>query len=453
MNEELQINYAQATDVGRVRDHNEDWVSIEDPTDPTKRTKGRLFIVADGMGGYQAGEVASQLAADTVRREYYADPSDDPAVRLSNAVQIANGEVRRQAQSSTARAGMGTTIVAVALIGRQAYIASVGDSRAYVIHQGAITQITQDHSFVGDQVRAGILTQEQARSHPQRNVITRALGSQPTVQVDTFMGELSDGDVMVLCTDGLTNHVTDENIRDTVLQLPPDQAVRRLIQMANDDGGSDNISVIVLRAQAAAVGKISKPIPAASLRTEATVPAAPALTPPAPPAAPAVKRPVPRPTRKSSGSLMWLIGGAIGGLLFIVVLSAAALIMTGGLPRPRPTATPAEGIATTPAPLMLTVEIMTVTPQPGTPTSTPRPTNTPTSTPTATRLIIYPTVAPTHTPQLTPTIAVCPEGRVWNGTVCACPPDKPLDVAGQCLPKGTDEGGGGEGGGGVEPPK
>jgi serine/threonine protein phosphatase PrpC len=142
---------------------------------------------------------------------------------------------------------MWTTIVTTALIGRKAYIASVGDSRAYLVHKNEISQITQDHSFVGEQIRAGLLTKEQARVHPQRNVITRALGSQAAVQVDTFEGELSDGDILILCTDGLTGHIPEDRIRDAAIQLPPQQAVHQLIEMAKEDGGTDNISMILLR--------------------------------------------------------------------------------------------------------------------------------------------------------------------------------------------------------------
>jgi serine/threonine protein phosphatase PrpC len=164
------------------------------------------------------------MAARTVTQQYYADPSEDPSTRLRNAVQAANAEVHRQAQSNTAHIGMGTTMVVTALVGRKAYIASVGDSRAYVIHNGKLDQITQDHSFVGEQVRAGILTKEQARSHPQRNVITRALGSQPIVTVDAS-GELARR-FPVLCTDGLTGRA-DDGIRDTVLQCR-DRPVQKL---------------------------------------------------------------------------------------------------------------------------------------------------------------------------------------------------------------------------------
>lgn len=409
MTDEVPITYYKDTDVGKVRDHNEDWAAIEDPAEPEKKRKGRLFIVADGMGGYQAGEVASRLAADTVGREYYADPSDDPSARLRNAVQVANSEVHRQAQGNVARAGMGTTVVAAALIGRKAYIASVGDSRAYVVQKGAINQITQDHSFVGEQVRAGILTKEQARSHPQRNVITRALGSQPTVQVDMFVGELADGDVLVMCTDGLTGHVTDERIRDAVTHLPPDQAVRQLIQMAKDDGGSDNITSIVLRAGPPVSGRIQAVAPVPSLYTDATaVAAVPAAAPARPVAAPPPASPVPatRPAKKRGFGLAWVIAGVAIGV--IVAGIGGVMVMRSGALRNilqrTPIATPAtsspQGTPATPggAPVPPTLA-------PGMPTSTLAPVP-PTPTPTRPRPIITPIVGATESP--TPEVSPMP---------------------------------------------
>jgi serine/threonine protein phosphatase PrpC len=317
MSEEPRITFFQGSDVGKVRDHNEDWVATQDPADPEMKRKGRLFIVADGMGGYQAGEVASQVAAETVIREYYADPSEDPAVRLQNAMQAANDEVYLQAQNNAARAGMGTTMVVTVQIGRKAYIASVGDSRAYVVHNDELSQITQDHSFVGEQVRAGILTKEQARVHPQRNVITRALGSQPDVQVDTFVGELSDGDVLLMCTDGLTGHVPEDRICDTVISLPPDQVVPQLIQMAKDDGGTDNISVIALR--------VEPPMPGPATLAPAPQPESEAATvmmsqPTTQPASAAL------PKRKGGSSLIWL---AVGLLVVLIGLIALGLVVFG----------------------------------------------------------------------------------------------------------------------------
>lgn len=362
MSDELPITFSHGTDVGRVRDHNEDWVAVYDPPTPEAKHKGQLFVIADGMGGYLAGEVASRMAVETIQREYYADPSDDPATRLQNAVQTANAAVFDSAHSERAHSGMGTTIVATALIGRKAYIAAVGDSRAYIIHQGKLIQITQDHSFVGEQIRAGLLTKEQARLHPQRNVITRALGSQPTVQVDLFVGELSEGDVLIMCSDGLTGHVPEDRLQDVALELPPEQAIKKLIQMANENGGSDNISVIVLRAGA------QTPSPQAT------------------PSASSASASLPRQPTSSGLKPIWIGVGAAITLLGVITVGALILGLGGFIvwetkfkatPTTAPTL-PASLPTVTPLPPVLTP---TVAPPTLEPTSTSIPTLTPTLTP------------------------------------------------------------------------
>ena len=389
MVEELQISVKEGTDVGKVRDHNEDFVLIPVPGEAELKAKGQLFIVADGMGGYQAGEVASEMAARTAAQQYYADPSEDPSTRLRNAVQAANAEVHRQAQSNTAHIGMGTTIVAAALVGRKAFIASVGDSRAYVIHNGKLDQITQDHSFVGEQVRAGILTKEQARSHPQRNVITRALGSQPTVSVDTFSGELTEGDSLVLCTDGLSGHVPDDSIRDTVLQNPPDQAVQKLIQLAKDDGGTDNITVIVMHVEPAATVKM-KPVAAVEASS----------------AKPAATKPPPKTTRNNSG-LLWAIGGVALVLVALVIVGATMLVFNkrpGSSPTATLTVAPPSPTPQVPTPLPVGGIVTPSEPGPAQVTATPRATFTATNTPRP-----LPTVRPSETPSQTPEATLTPE--------------------------------------------
>ena len=428
MSDDLKITYAQGTDVGVVRDHNEDWVTIEDPSDAAMKRRGRLFIVADGMGGYQAGEVASRIAGETVRREYYADPSDDPTARLRNAVQSANREVHGSAQSSTSHTGMGTTMVVTALIDNKAYIASVGDSRAYVVHQGVLSQITQDHSFVGEQIRAGILTKEQARVHPQRNVITRALGSQSTVQVDTFVGELSEGDVLVMCTDGLTGHVPEDRIRDVVTQLPPDQAISQLIQMAKDDGGTDNITTIVLRVGPPLFnGAITAPL--AGPQGETTT-----VMMPQPQAKATLARSAAPPRRRGRAGVVWLVIGVLIALMAVVavgvvVLSTSGLLRgvlgkvtptataTAALPQVTPTVTPAE--ATTTATLLPPTS--TIAP---TSTFTPTPTQTPTHTPRP--LLPTLTIGVTPSPSASPSVApTSSEGETPAPTVTPSPTARP----------------------------
>jgi serine/threonine protein phosphatase PrpC len=274
---EFEITHACRTDVGKTRDHNEDYALVEIPTPAQACSQGMAFVIADGMGGHQAGEVASEQAVLQTIREYYARTEGDVPTRISQAIQAANVSVYDMAQTHAARAGMGTTIVMAVVLGQQVYVANVGDSRAYLVRHGAITQLTCDHSFVGEQLRAGLLTREQARSHPQRNVITRALGSAPQVQVDVHQGELQVGDVVLLCSDGLTEHVPDELLLAVAVRNDPEPMVDRLIELAKEGGGSDNISVIALRASAPAASPPAASPPATS--PPATSP--PATSPPA----------------------------------------------------------------------------------------------------------------------------------------------------------------------------
>ncbi len=392
MSEEPQITFYQGSDVGRVREHNEDHVLVEDPVEPEMKAKGRLFIVADGMGGYQAGEVASEVATEVVQREYYASPAQDPVERLRDAIQAANREVHRSAQSSSARTGMGTTVVAAAVLGPEAYIASVGDSRVYLLHQGQLSQITQDHSFVAEQVRAGILTKEQARLHPQRNVITRALGSQPNLVVDTFVHHLSEGDVLLLCSDGLTGHVTDDVIRDTVMKLPPAQAVQRLIKIANDNGGTDNISVIVARVGAPlATQEATVPLGSTAEATPITVASRQATAP--------MAGGRPRLPRRGP-NLTWVVVGIVVallglGVLAILVLGLTGLLTLGALQRATPTATLAG--SPTVAPTVMPLQTEAAPAAPATAAATPTTAATATTGATATSAATASPVAPTAT--------------------------------------------------------
>ena len=220
------------------------------PKDPqVMAQKGALFIVADGMGGHAAGEVASEIAVDTISTAYYPDEHEDVAVALLNAIKRTNALIHQRAAENMLRSGMGTTCVVGILRGNMAYIANVGDSRAYVIRKGKIKQISQDHSWVAEQVRAGLLTEEQARTHAQRNVITRSLGTQPEVEVDVFAEPLEEGDVLLLCSDGLSGLVSDDEMRAIIERFPPQESVYHLIERANENGGPDNITAIVIAVQ------------------------------------------------------------------------------------------------------------------------------------------------------------------------------------------------------------
>jgi protein phosphatase len=225
------------TDPGRKRRRNEDSFVIEPP----------LFAVADGMGGAQAGEVASRLAAAAFREFHDADDLD-PEKRLVAIVQEANRRIYDRATGDAEVSGMGTTITA-ALVGDSGLaIGHVGDSRAYRLRGGRFEQLTDDHSLVADLVRSGRLTPEEADVHPQRSVITRALGTDPHVDVDTFTVPVESGDLFLLCSDGLTTMVDDGEIRDLVTNAKDlDQAGKGLVKAANKAGGEDNVTVVLFR--------------------------------------------------------------------------------------------------------------------------------------------------------------------------------------------------------------
>jgi serine/threonine protein phosphatase PrpC len=311
----FRIAFSKGTDVGRKRAHNEDYVDAFSPPDPAKHhQKGELFIVADGMGGHQAGEVASKNAVETIAHAYYADPDTDVAGSLTRAIQKANASIYQQAQETISQVGMGTTVVTAVTHGQELYLANVGDSRAYLMRNGKLKQVTRDHSFVEEQIRAGILTREEARAHPQRNVITRALGAKPDVEVDTYRGKLEPGDTVLLCTDGLSEYVQEPDL-ETALQLyPPQESVPRLIALANKRGGNDNITALVI--QAAPV--------TATAHLEDTIPVAPQ----------------PKEKKRRGLSLPAILGLGVGGLLLVAAAVTGALLLPSILGGQNATATP-----------------------------------------------------------------------------------------------------------------
>ena len=225
------------TDIGKKRKQNEDAAWFDE--------KRGVFVVADGMGGHLAGEVASQMAIDAVRKmaARHKKPSID---LLKKTVLGAHERIYLHAQGHAECAGMGTTISMMWRGGGYMYIAHVGDSRIYRLRDGRMEQITQDHSLVGELVRAGILTPEEARTHPRRNIITRALGTEGDNTPDLLATDIRPGDRFLLCTDGLTGMVRDGDIEKTLLDSTNiDEAADRLIRMALDAGGSDNVTLIL----------------------------------------------------------------------------------------------------------------------------------------------------------------------------------------------------------------
>ena len=224
------------TDTGRQRRDNEDSAYVHAP----------VFVVADGMGGAQAGEVASRIAIETF--EQGLPDSGSPEAQLAELVRDANHRIYDRSRAEHGREGMGTTLTAAHLVDGRLVIAHVGDSRAYLLRDGELKRLTQDHSLVDELVRQGKLTEEQAAEHPQRSIITRALGPEPEVEVDTWSYQMSAGDVVLLCSDGLTSMVSEDQVAEimrsaTTLQ----EAADRLIDEANEAGGRDNITVVLCR--------------------------------------------------------------------------------------------------------------------------------------------------------------------------------------------------------------
>ncbi len=209
-----------------------------------------IFIVADGMGGHNAGEFASRYAVETIVGEVKASFEKNPTIILGKAIDKANAFIRQKADTDRALMGMGTTIVIATCIGKYLEVANVGDSRLYLVND-SIEQVTIDHSLVEEMIQRGGIDRRSARNHPDKNIITRALGARNSIEADFFNLELEAGDIVLLCSDGLTNMVEDEMIR-RILKSGGSlrERAETLVQMANDNGGKDNISVIIIEPSA-----------------------------------------------------------------------------------------------------------------------------------------------------------------------------------------------------------
>ncbi len=230
------MRYAVLSDIGRVRERNEDFSHAD----------GRLFIVADGMGGHRAGQVASSAAVEEFLRCERENRGLDPLRRLRGCLQAANRAVMKMADEDPGLRGMGTTFT-VLLLEEGAYLGHVGDSRAYLLRGGALNPLTRDHSLVEKMVREGFLTPREARQHPRRNVILRALGLTANLAADLVRVDVRPGDRILLCTDGLTTHLEDEELA-ALLQAEddPEACARMLVEEANAKGGEDNVTVILV---------------------------------------------------------------------------------------------------------------------------------------------------------------------------------------------------------------
>ncbi len=240
------------TDVGKERKLNQDYVFTSEI--PVGKLDN-LFIVADGMGGHNAGDYASKYTVGTIVEEIEKSKDASPVKVLEKAIKRANSHIREKSMESEGFFGMGTTVVAATIHGNEMCVANVGDSRLYVINR-EIRQITEDHSLVEEMVRMGGIRREQARSHPKKNIITRAIGAEDELEIDFFQVKLEKGDFVLLCSDGLTNMIEDEEIR-MILQGQRDivEKAEALVTTANNNGGKDNIAVILIEPFANEVNK------------------------------------------------------------------------------------------------------------------------------------------------------------------------------------------------------
>ena len=231
------------TDIGRKRKVNQDYIyTSEEPVGNLPN----VFIVADGMGGHNAGDYASKVTVETMLAEMQSSFEKNPTLIFRRAIEEANEVIRRRAGEDKKLEGMGTTVVAATISNQMMYFANVGDSRLYLINQG-IQQLTKDHSLVEEMVRLGGIKPEEAKHHPDKNIITRAVGAEDKVEPDFFTVELQEGEIVLMCSDGLTNMLEDEEIR-MIISGARDlvEKAESLVEAANANGGRDNISVILI---------------------------------------------------------------------------------------------------------------------------------------------------------------------------------------------------------------
>lgn len=237
------ITVCSKTDIGRKRSINQD--SVYSCAVPLG-SLNNLFVVADGMGGHKAGDYASAYAVNAIEREVDADENTQPVKILRNAIECANVEIFEKSKEEDF-AGMGTTVVAATIIDATLYVANVGDSRLYLIRDN-ICQITKDHSLVEEMIRIGEIDRDDARFHPDKNIITRAVGVEKSVEVDFFEEELLEGDIILMCSDGLSNMVGDDDILNIIKKNKKvEDMADELVKVANHNGGKDNIGIVLVR--------------------------------------------------------------------------------------------------------------------------------------------------------------------------------------------------------------
>jgi PPM family protein phosphatase len=244
------IEAAALTDLGCLRQNNEDnYAYWESQEDAEFERLGRLALVADGMGGAEGGQFASRIAVDAVRETYAAAGPEPPQLRLSAAFLEANRRVQQEAEAKPVLRGMGTTLTACAIVGKELYFAHIGDSRLFLVRNGECQQLTRDHSLVARLIESGAIRPEEAETHPQKHVLTAAIGVAEDLEPDVPPSpvKLETKDLLVLCTDGLWGQMTAGEIAEIVSKASPKDACKTLVQLAKDRGGPDNITVQVLK--------------------------------------------------------------------------------------------------------------------------------------------------------------------------------------------------------------
>lgn len=251
-----QVNAHLGTTTGLVREHNEDFVDLREPADQEdENLNGWIYLVADGVGGADAGEVASRYASEQMIAHFVSSPDEtDWGRRLVDAMQTANVKLRKMVADRNDNSRMATTMVAAVIHENKVFIGNVGDSRGYHWRRGQFQQVTKDQSLVAKLVEEGAISEAEAQLHPRRNVILYSLGSENQPKIDLFELTLEPKDILLLCSDGLTRHVADEEISKILSETSPKSATKKLIDLANNRGGEDNISVIVIQYETSPIG-------------------------------------------------------------------------------------------------------------------------------------------------------------------------------------------------------
>jgi protein phosphatase len=253
--EQTTIESAAVTDIGLERSLNEDSIAVVKPQEPGEIEKGSVLVVADGLGGYNAGEVASSLVTNCLPRYYYKESQGDCAASLVHAVTTCNKMVHDASLMSPDLQGMGTTVVAVVILNQYVIFVNVGDSRGYLLREGSIIHRTKDHSLKDATVDVPGISTNNRFSH----VLTRAIGPKPNILIDITAHRVAEGDVILLCSDGLSDHVSDEEMKEIVFNYECNEAARMLIDLAKESGGDDNISVIVANVHNVCIADSSNP--------------------------------------------------------------------------------------------------------------------------------------------------------------------------------------------------